>query len=188
MHARCSLWPLTGLEKEGRKNTMFQPRVENASSVGAWKPIDHAPYLPSKAPWQAPVLTPCLVHSIWLVRTAISEPRSKILSCSGCLSQANNAAVVSWVRNNWPPACNFGIAGGAPLFFAFLFLYFSWSKQVTHARAKAGRHCLLEGHQVALPSLGESSLPFANPLAFQIQATEGGEGGLQGLCQSLPWP
>lgn len=62
--------------------------------------------------------------------------------------------------------------------FCFAFSFFAWSRQVTHPRAKAGGHCLLEGHQVALPGLGESSLPFANPPAFQIQATAGGEGAL----------
>jgi len=62
--------------------------------------------------------------------------------------------------------------------FCFAFSLFAGSRQVALPRAKADGHCLLEGHQVALPRSGESSLSFANPQAFQIEATAGGEGAL----------
>lgn len=69
--------------------------------------------------------------------------------------------------------------------FLFAFSFFAWSRQVAHPRAKAGGHRLLEGHQVALPGSGESSLSFANPPAFQIQAAAG-EGGRGSSVRSLP--
>lgn len=69
----------------------------------------------------------------------------------------SNAAVASQARNDRPCASNFGIGGGAPLCFGFLFLFLPGAGRSPIPGQRLVDTCLLEGHQVALPDRGRAA-------------------------------